>query len=179
VHRDIKPENILFEGREALVTDFGIARLVGVQLRGDRITDAGVVVGTPRYMSPEQAAGDPSIDARADVYALGCITFEMLTGRPPFTGGGVRSLQVIRALDHPPSPRAERREVPVAVDRAVRASMAKDPAERLPSARAFIEALVTPLPLSAVPGGMEEGRRLRMQWLIAIAIITAMWAIFL
>ena len=179
VHRDIKPENVLFEGREALVTDFGIAREFTAQAISERLTAAGVVVGTPRYMSPEQAAGDPAIDARADVYALGCITFEMLTGCPPYTGTDLRALQVSRALDAPPSPRARRREVPVAADRAVRAAMAKDPGARLASARAFIDALATPLPLTAVPGGLAERRRRRWWWVAAVAIGSALLVIML
>jgi serine/threonine-protein kinase len=174
-------ENILFEGREALVTDFGIAREPS-GLTAERLTAAGVAVGTPRYMSPEQAAGDPSTDARADVYALGCVTYEMLTGRAPFEGESQRPIEVSRALDLPPSPRRHRHEVPVAVDRAVRAAMHKDPNQRLQTARAFINALAAPLPLELVPGAIDERRRRWRRTVLALAgsalalVVWGFWA---
>ncbi len=171
VHRDIKPENILLVGREAMVADFGIAVAFDQRATAERITAAGVVVGTPRYMSPEQAAGERNVDARSDLYALGCVTYEMLTGTPPFTGADARAVAVSHAIDAPPSPRAKRREVPVAVDRAVRAAMAKNPADRLPTARAFIDALSTPLSLDLVPGA----RRRRRQRLLGVAAVLALF----
>ena len=167
VHRDIKPENILLVGREALVADFGIAVAFDAGASSERITAAGVVVGTPRYMSPEQAAGDRSVDARSDIYALGCVMYEMLTGQPPFAGGDRRSVAVSHALTAPPSPRAARREVSVAVDRAVRAAMAKNPADRIQTARALIDALSTPLPRHAVPSRLGPFRR----WLLAASVV--------
>src|SRR5947208_3894724 len=82
VHRDIKPENILFEAGHAVVSDFGVARAISVAA-GPNVTQPGFLVGTPLYMSPEQACGDPQLDGRSDLYSLGCVLFEMLTGRPP------------------------------------------------------------------------------------------------
>ncbi|MCX5761060.1 MAG: serine/threonine-protein kinase, partial [Gemmatimonadetes bacterium] len=169
VHRDIKPENILLVGREALVADFGIAVAFDAGASSERITAAGVVVGTPRYMSPEQAAGDRSVDARSDIYALGCVMYEMLTGQPPFAGGDRRSVAVSHALTAPPSPRAARREVSVAVDRAVRAAMAKNPADRIQTARALIDALSTPLPRHAVPAA----RRSPLRWGAGVVVVLA------
>ena len=104
VHRDIKPENILLHEGEAMVTDFGIA-LAAEAAPGDRLTGTGLMVGTPEYMSPEQAAGERTLDARSDVYSLGCVLYEMLAGEPPYTGahgpGGDR-----QAIHRPGAPRA-------------------------------------------------------------------------
>ncbi|MDB4892287.1 MAG: protein kinase, partial [Gemmatimonadetes bacterium] len=91
IHRDIKPENILLQGGHALVADFGIALAVQ-QAGGQRMTQTGLSLGTPQYMSPEQAMGERTIDARADIYALGAVTYEMLAGEPPFTGSSVQAI---------------------------------------------------------------------------------------
>ena len=93
LHRDIKPENILLADGHALVADFGVARLFGMSAR-ERITGTGFAVGTPDYMSPEQASGERDLDARSDLYSLACVTYEMLTGAPPFTG---RTAQIVMA----------------------------------------------------------------------------------
>lgn len=133
VHRDIKPENILLEEGKAVVADFGIARALtaaGV----DTLTATGVALGTPQYMSPEQGAGESDVDGRADLYALGCVLFEMLTGRPPFTGPTARAV-IAQHLGHPaPSLLAERPEVPVWLERVVSRLLAKDPEDRFETA---------------------------------------------
>jgi len=118
IHRDIKPENILLHDGQAIVADFGIALAVQ-SAGGQRMTQTGLSLGTPQYMSPEQAMGERAIDARTDVYALGAVTYEMLTGNPPFTGSTVQAI-VARVLTDRPSPiRTTRDTVPTQVEAAV------------------------------------------------------------
>jgi serine/threonine-protein kinase len=140
IHRDIKPENILLHGGHAMVADFGIA--LAVQQAGTaRMTQTGLSLGTPQYMSPEQAAGESTIDARSDVYALGAITYEMLTGEPPFTGNSVQAI-VARILSEEPRPIApQRKSVPPHVENAVLKALAKIPADRFATASQFAAAL--------------------------------------
>ena len=141
VHRDIKPENILLEeGGEAIVTDFGIARALTVA-GGQTVTETGVAVGTPAYMSPEQATGAAVLDARSDQYSVGCVVYEMLAGHPPFPGETAQEVLARHTLDPVPSLKAARPDVPVAVERAVRKALAKTPQDRFPSMVAFWEAL--------------------------------------
>ena len=140
VHRDIKPENILLQGGHALVADFGIALAVH-QASGARMTQTGLSLGTPQYMSPEQAMGERTIDARADIYALGAVTYEMLTGEPPFTGNTVQAI-VSRVLTEEPRPlTTQRKSVPDSVDAAVLRALEKLPADRFASAAEFVAAL--------------------------------------
>ena len=143
VHRDIKPENILLHDGHALVADFGIALAVE-QAGGSRMTQTGLSLGTPAYMAPEQAMGERSVDARADIYALGAVTYEMLAGEPPFTGPTAQAIlaQVITA--EPRSLTTQRRSVPASVDAAVRTSLEKLPADRFASAKEFADALARP-----------------------------------
>ena len=142
VHRDIKPENVLLSGRQAIVADFGIARAIGAA--GDeRLTDTGLSVGTPAYMSPEQASGG-TVDARTDVYALGCILYEMLAGEPPFTGSTAQSIIAKRLAQPPPSVRIVRPTVPETVDQAIRHAMATVAADRYGTAEQFATALTSP-----------------------------------
>src|SRR5438309_3456099 len=140
VHRDIKPENILLSGGEAVVADFGIARAL-VAAGADKLTDTGLAVGTPGYMSPEQATAEPRIDGRADTYALGCVLYEMLAGHPPFLGTTAQEILARHTLDPVPPLRTIRPELPAELDRAVSKALAKAPADRFPSAAAFSEAL--------------------------------------
>src|SRR5437868_11925019 len=127
VHRDIKPENILLHDGHALVADFGIALAVE-QAGGARMTQTGLSLGTPAYMAPEQAMGERSVDARADIYALGAVTYEMLAGEPPFTGPNAQAI-VARVLTTAPAPvSATRATVPAHVDQAVAMALAKLPA---------------------------------------------------
>jgi len=145
VHRDIKPENILLHEGEAMVADFGIALAVSAAA-DERLTQTGIAVGTPAYMSPEQAASERAVDARSDVYSLGCVLYEMLAGEPPYTGPTVQALIAKRLVDPVPAVRRLRAAVPVGVDHALMKALAKVPADRWPSAGAFAEALTAPAP---------------------------------
>ncbi len=143
VHRDIKPENILLQNGHALVADFGIALAVE-QAGGARMTQTGLSLGTPQYMAPEQAMGERSVDARADIYALGAVTYEMLAGEPPFTGPNAQAV-LARVITERPRPLGELREtVPRAVEDAVHAALAKLPADRPSTAARFAAALAAP-----------------------------------
>ena len=143
IHRDIKPENILLHDGQALVADFGIALAVQTA-GGQRMTQTGLSLGTPQYMSPEQAMGDRSIDARSDVYALGAVTYEMLAGEPPFTGPTVQAI-VAKVMAERPTPlHTVRNTVPAGVEQAVLTALAKLPADRFATAAAFAAALVAP-----------------------------------
>ena len=141
VHRDIKPENILLHGGHALVADFGIALAASTTGAGNRLTETGMSLGTPYYMSPEQAMGERDITAKSDVYALGCVTYEMLVGDPPFTGSTAQAV-VAKVLTEKPAPPSKTREtVSDEIDDAVLTALAKLPADRWPSAAAFAAAL--------------------------------------
>jgi serine/threonine protein kinase/tetratricopeptide (TPR) repeat protein len=143
VHRDIKPENILLHEGEAMLMDFGIAReLRELADESDQsLTRSGLIVGTPAYMSPEQAVGEPGLDARSDVYSLATVLYEMLAGERPFRAPTFAALVSQRLTDTAPSVRAARIDVPPAVDLAVRKAMARAPVDRFPSAGAFAAAL--------------------------------------
>src|SRR5436853_1991419 len=140
VHRDIKPENILLSGGEAVVADFGIARAI-TQAAGTRLTETGIPVGTPAYMSPEQASGGGPIDGRSDVYSLACVLYEMLAGEPPYTGPSAQVVIAKRFTDPVPSVRRLRDTIPPAVDAATTRALAKAPADRFATAAQFAEAL--------------------------------------
>ncbi len=143
IHRDIKPENILLHGGHALVADFGIA-LAAAATGGSRMTETGMSLGTPHYMSPEQAMGEREITARSDVYALGCVLYEMLTAEPPFQGATAQAI-IARVMTEDPRPlTAQRKSVPPHVEAAVLTALEKVPADRFDSARAFAEALDDP-----------------------------------
>ncbi|HEY9013443.1 MAG TPA: serine/threonine-protein kinase, partial [Gemmatimonadales bacterium] len=139
VHRDIKPENILLSGGHALVADFGIARAITVA-GGERLHETGPL-GTIAYMSPEQAAADPLVDGRSDIYSLGCVLYEMLVGRPPFNGSSAESVLASHLSEPPPDPRHLRPDVPLELKEAVATAMAKRPGDRYLSAAGFSSAL--------------------------------------
>ncbi len=140
VHRDIKPENILLQDGQALVADFGIALAVQ-QAGGSRMTQTGMSLGTPAYMSPEQAMGERELGARSDVYALGAMTYEMLTGEPPFTGPNSQAIVAKVLTETPPPLRPKRPSVPAAVEHAVLVALQKLPADRFSTAKDFADAL--------------------------------------
>ena len=141
IHRDIKPENILLHEGEAMVADFGIALAVSGDRGGQRLTDRGVWVGTPEYMSPEQALGDRALDARSDVYSLGCVLYELLAGEPPYTGPTAQAVMAKRLTDPVPGVRRLRAPVPAGVEQALRKALATEPVDRFATAAAFAEAL--------------------------------------
>jgi eukaryotic-like serine/threonine-protein kinase len=144
VHRDIKPENILISGGHALVADFGIARAIescNVCGPSAGITAVGLPIGTPAYMSPEQAEGRPDVDGRSDVYSLGCVLFEMLAGRPPFVGRNARTVMTQHVTTPPPSLLELRPGLSPAIVDAVERAIAKDPEERFQTAKEFCELL--------------------------------------
>ena len=140
VHRDIKPENILLESGHAVVADFGIAHAIDVA-GGEQLTATGVAIGTPMYMSPEQAAGDKNVDARADLYALACVLYEMLAGQPPFTGPTAESVIRQHVLAAPPAVTQLRPGVPASFATALQRAMSKAPADRFASVSQFARAL--------------------------------------
>ena len=178
VHRDIKPENILLQGGHALVADFGIALAVQ-QAGGARMTQTGLSLGTPQYMSPEQAMGDKHIDARADIYALGAVTYEMLTGEPPFTGASVQAIVAKVMNAEPEAPSLIRKTIPPGVESAVLRALAKLPADRPSTAAEFSAGLIgaATAPVS-VPGGRIRSAGLRLwQGIAGVALIVAMSAL--
>jgi serine/threonine protein kinase/tetratricopeptide (TPR) repeat protein len=147
IHRDIKPENILLHEGEAMVADFGIALAIasGDDRNGERdaerLSQTGIILGTPHYMSPEQSAGERAMDARSDVYSLACVLFELLAGEPPYTGSTAQVVIAKRFTDRVPRVRRLRATVSPAVDQAITKALSTSPADRFPSAAAFIEAL--------------------------------------
>ena len=158
IHRDIKPENILLEGGHALVADFGIARAVGSAATTQVTTATGLAIGTPAYMSPEQALGDTAVDARSDIYALGCVLYEMLAGEPPYTGPTPQAIMARQLAEPVRSLRIVRDAVPDLLERAVMRALARVPADRFRSAAAFRDALVGgPGPRSLRRGGGAGG----------------------
>jgi hypothetical protein len=143
VHRDIKPENILLHEGEAMLADFGIAVAVK-EAGGHRLTESGVSLGTPQYMSPEQATGDRAPDARSDIYSIAAVVYEMLAGEPPHSGASVQAIIAKLLTERPTRLRVLRDTVPEAVDAAVAKALAKLPADRYASAGDFARALTTP-----------------------------------
>jgi len=161
IHRDIKPENILLESGHAVVADFGIARAVDAA-GGDRLTETGIAVGTPAYMSPEQAGGEKDLDGRSDLYSLGCVLYEMLAGQPPFTGPTVESLVHQHLSAEPPNVTAIRPSVPGWVAAALERSLAKTPADRFNPVAQFGEAISPRTSVTAsdsLPKPAPMGRR--------------------
>jgi serine/threonine protein kinase/dienelactone hydrolase len=140
VHRDIKPENILLSGRHALIADFGIARAI-TAAGGERLTETGLAIGTAAYMSPEQAAADPRIDARSDVYSLGCVLYEMLVGSPPFLGPTAQALIARKLTDPIPSLRTVRESVSEALEQVILRTLARTAADRFSTAGELAQAL--------------------------------------
>ncbi len=140
VHRDIKPENILLEDGQALIADFGIARALSA-VGDEKLTKTGISLGTPAYMSPEQAMADPHVDGRSDIYSLGCVLYEMLAGEPPFTGPTAAAVIARHALAEVPSLTVARSTIPDEVEDAVVRSMSKVPADRFATAAEFSDAL--------------------------------------
>ncbi len=177
IHRDIKPENILLSRGHAMVADFGVARAIGTDSNsgGHTLTETGMALGTPAYMSPEQATGERALDARTDVYALGCVLYEMLSGEPPYTGATAQVILAKRVTGEVPSVRRLRPAVPVAVDGALTKALAPVPADRFASASAFARALQTTggseVPTLGVP--RTGGRAIAVAGAAGIALLIA------
>jgi len=140
IHRDIKPDNIMMSGGHAIVTDFGIAKAVS-EAGGSGVTSTGTSIGTPAYMSPEQAAGDPNVDGRTDIYALGCMLYEMLIGQPPFTGPTAQAIMARHTMDQVPPPSIMRQTIMPELEDVIFCAMAKTPADRFRTAQEMVEAL--------------------------------------
>jgi eukaryotic-like serine/threonine-protein kinase len=167
VHRDIKPENILLSGGHAVVADFGIARAVDAASGGEKLTGVGLSIGTPAYMSPEQATASDEVDGRSDIYALACVLFESLAGQPAFSGPSIQSV-ITKSISGPrPHVRSLQKSVPEAIDLVIVKALAQDPAERYATANEFGDALG-----KALMGEVAGGRR---RWIpIAAGAVTAL-----
>jgi serine/threonine-protein kinase len=157
VHRDVKPANILLEDDHAMVADFGIAHRV-LDNSHQPLTGAGVVIGTPAYMSPEQAVGSGVLDARSDVYSLGCVIFEMLTGAPPFQGATPAGIIASHLRDPVPSTSAARPEIAPSVDAVLDKALAKTPGDRFAGVREFVQSLDLALSSPADAGAVSDVR---------------------
>jgi len=184
VHRDIKPENILLEAGEAVVADFGIARAIGAA-GGERLTQTGLALGTPSYMSPEQATGERQLDGRTDLYSLGCVLYEMLAGEPPFTGPTAQAI-IAKRLSEPVPHLGTVRQVPPAVEAAVTKALAKVPADRFQTAAEVAAALDTPFAEARAPAheapvparqplSRRSWLRLSLAGGLAAALAAALW----
>jgi eukaryotic-like serine/threonine-protein kinase len=159
IHRDIKPENILLQEGEPVVADFGVATAMSAA-GGDNIyiTDRGFAVGTPAYMSPEQASAERDLDGRSDLYSLACVLYEMLAGQPPFAGSGARATMARHAIEPPAPIRSLRPTVPLAVELALQRALAKSPSERFATMAEFCDALVAPAPTAVPMTGAPDQR---------------------
>ena len=182
IHRDIKPENILLHEGQALVADFGIALAVS-QASGQRLTETGLSIGTPHYMSPEQAMGDRELDARSDVYSLGAMLYEMLAGDPPYQGSTAQAIVAKVITEKAPPVTVARDTVPAHVAAAVAKALAKMPADRFSSAAAFADALVNPgfglaqaAPYSTTMPAVEVPSRVRTLGVLAATCVLAILA---
>ncbi len=172
IHRDIKPENILLQDGHALVADFGIALAVQ-SAGGQRMTQTGLSLGTPQYMSPEQAMGERAIDARSDIYALGAVTYEMLAGDPPFTGSSVQAI-VAKVMTERPSPiHTVRDTVPPRVEAAVMTALAKLPADRFATAPEFAAAFTSGADFTAPRAASAPRDTTPRKWWLAGTIAVA------
>ncbi|MFI5280857.1 MAG: protein kinase [Gemmatimonadales bacterium] len=169
VHRDIKPENILIHEGEAVLADFGIALAVK-EAGGNRLTETGLSLGTPQYMSPEQATGDRQLDARSDVYSLGAVLYEMLAGEPPVTGPTAQAMIAKLMTERPTRLRIVRDTVPEGIDVAVAKALAKIPADRFASAGDFNRALGA-APVQAHAAGSTAARPRALVWGVGVAAL--------
>jgi len=173
IHRDIKPENILLESGHAVVADFGIAKALSAA-GGERLTETGLTIGTPKYMSPEQAAGEQDLDGRSDLYSLACVLYEMLTGEPPFTGPTAESVVRQHMVAEPRPVSQLRPAVPPAIADVVTRALAKNPADRFSPAAHFASALAPAA--SAVPSARPQPSRV-MLGVAGAAILVAVAAV--
>ena len=182
VHRDMKPDNVMLSDRHALVTDFGIAKAVSGATGRQNLTTEGIALGTPAYMAPEQAAADPHIDHRADIYAVGAVAYELLTGGPPFTGNTQQEILAAHVTQAAEPVTKHRESVPPALAGLVMKCLEKKPADRWQAAEELIpqlEALATPsggmTPTGMVPtrGGRGAGRKIAVAIAAVVVIVAA------
>lgn len=187
VHRDIKPENILLHDGQALVADFGIALAASRTDAGTRMTETGMSLGTPHYMAPEQAMGEREITPKADVYALGCVLYEMLVGEPPFSGPTPQAIIARVVTDEPRSLTLQRKTIPPHIEAAVLRALEKLPADRFASAAQFADALAVPSAGPAAPAAsrvpvrrqsaIPRSRLLIPAASITVALLSVGWAV--
>ncbi|HXV85850.1 MAG TPA: serine/threonine-protein kinase, partial [Gemmatimonadales bacterium] len=192
VHRDIKPDNVLLSGGHAVVTDFGVAKAVSASTGESSLTSLGVALGTPAYMAPEQAVADPHVDHRADIYALGALAYEMLTGRPPFTGANPQAVLAAHVTEAAEAVTRHRATVPPALNDVVMRCLAKKAADRWQRAdevRGQLESVLTPTggitptstqPHAAAAGGPGDGQAspARVVALFAAASVAVLAIVF-
>lgn len=176
VHRDIKPENILLDGGHAVVADFGIAR--AISSAGEKLTQTGMAIGSPLYMSPEQASGG-AVDGRTDLYALGCVLYEMLAGEPPYTGSSTQAILAKRLLEPVPRVSILRETVPPHLDLVLNRALAKAPADRFPTASDFLAALSAGDAAMPPPLSRRVARRPLARGVAAVAGVGAVAALVL
>jgi serine/threonine-protein kinase len=186
VHRDVKPENILLSAGTAVVADFGIARAISAAADSEQLTQTGMVVGTPAYMSPEQGAAGSEIDGRSDQYSLACVLYEMLVGQPPFTGPNSQAIIARHSFDSVSPPSIVRNTVPDTVERALLRALEKVPADRYPTMVLFVEAMTAPgaatgarrvAPAGARSRWRRAGRTALVVGAAALLLAGAAWAL--
>lgn len=178
VHRDIKPGNILLQDNNAIVADFGIARAIS-RVSGEPLTSTGVALGTPAYMSPEQASGERDLDGRTDIYSLGCVLYEMLAGEPPYTGPTVAAIMAKRFIEPIPRVSTLRESASDKIENAITKALAKNPADRYATAAEFEAALATP-PVS-IESSSRRVRKRSKPWAIfagALSIALVAFVVF-
>lgn len=174
VHRDLKPENILLQAGQPVIADFGIALAVA-HAGGSRVTETGLSLGTPHYMSPEQAAGDRAVDARSDQYSLGAVTYEMLTGEPPHTGATAQVIIARLVTETPRSIRTARPAVPLALDQAVLRALAKPPADRFSTCSEFVRAASDVALATSAATSPRRGRATIVIGATVLLLAAAVW----
>src|SRR5205085_4444186 len=184
VHRDIKPDNVLLSGGSAMVTDFGVAKALSASSDAEHggMTSLGVALGTPAYMSPEQASADPNVDHRADIYSLGVLAYELLTGQPPFAGRTPQNLLAAHVTEVPEAITRRRASLPPALAALVMRCLEKRPADRPQSASEVVHALddITTPSAGMTPTGTQASRAGSRRWraiaaAVFLVIVIASW----